>query len=782
MREQVQLAEHESHPFLFRALCPSGCLFPPQGWTKTEAARDSLKRARSTAQAVDHTSAAEDATLAEAAAFAAAAARCLAEIPALAAPESTKRLLASAPVSTNAISGADQKGPQGAADQPRANGLDRSREEETAQGGSQGTGSIRKGAGNGNMGVASGMRASSGEGEDGDCVEEAGDGKGGGVVASGSDVDVVPSGRGGSTSVAVVGRAREGEGCGVKTGADAESVGAPTLPGSSATRPGETRQLAPGVPWPEWRESAPLALSGLREAAVSPVKKLATEGSGPSPALSNTPVTILTPSVVPAADGAAAIVAGGGWAGEPGLWFPDVLAARQRAAVQTAAEKLGLCHDTVKGEPGGLRVVVWGSLTAPSSPVPEISSQSGALVSPSAAGAAAVAAETDGTNTTKQDPSCPPPPAPAKVGRGVKGDASMDDPGGAAAATAAAKQRRGGRGGRARRSTMAPAGFNTDVLNATWGAAATRPRKSARSSLFNRAAVGGSLSPAQAAAAGAVVTGENADATASPGGSSPTANERPAETTVERGTSSGGGGGGNDASGGSACAAVASVDSFGVDAVYAWGEGPSAASQANEVDEGPSAGLEPSVWTRAPHEVIDATAAAGAGLPSFRAAEADDQEEGRVMEECGDGAGCFAEKGEDAKTVTPAAVLSNSCEQTKTETRREREKACFVIAGAVDGVAEEVTDAPEDADAWETRRVVVEVKNRMSKARHPPPLYDQIQLVVSSREGGVGGVEELFGVFLQWVSCTQRRGDVTSPLFPVARLVLGTASTCCFPQ
>ena len=140
------------------------------------------------------------------------------------------------------------------------------------------------------------------------------------------------------------------------------------------------------------------------------------------------------------------------------------------------------------------------------------------------------------------------------------------------------------------------------------------------------------------------------------------------------------------------------------------------------------------MWRRAPHEVIDATAAASAGLPSFGAAGTDDLDAAQVMEDCGSGAGC-AEEGGDVGTAPPAAVLSNSRDggkETKAETLREkRKKACFVIAGAVDGVAEEVTDAPEDADAWETRRVVVEVKNRMSRARHPPPLYDQIQLVVS---------------------------------------------------
>lgn len=57
----------------------------------------------------------------------------------------------------------------------------------------------------------------------------------------------------------------------------------------------------------------------------------------------------------------------------------------------------------------------------------------------------------------------------------------------------------------------------------------------------------------------------------------------------------------------------------------------------------------------------------------------------------------------------------------------DSDNVCFVVVGAVDGVSEEIVDI----DTWETQRVVVEVKNRMSRASNPPPLYDQIQLVVS---------------------------------------------------
>lgn len=64
---------------------------------------------------------------------------------------------------------------------------------------------------------------------------------------------------------------------------------------------------------------------------------------------------------------------------------------------------------------------------------------------------------------------------------------------------------------------------------------------------------------------------------------------------------------------------------------------------------------------------------------------------------------------------------------------KDSDSICFVVVGAVDGVAEEIVAAPEDSDVWETRRVVVEIKNRMGRARNPPPLYDQIQLVVRSQ-------------------------------------------------
>lgn len=722
------------------SLCPADFLF--QGWTKRESAAPAvIEGAKSKAQDValtaDQTSAANDPS------FAAAATQCLAELPALAALGFAKGLLTSVPGSTNA-SGTDQENRQGAAesDQRHADGPGRLQDGEQAKPGSQETDNIGDGAGNSEMGAGNGKRPGSGDGEAGKCMEEASNGKGEGISSGG--VDVVPSGRGGLKSSAVVGRVHAGVECEASSGVDAvgngvaaEGARPPTLPGGSATRRGETRLLAPGVPWPEWRELAPVALSDLKEGAVLEVKLA--EGSEPRPALSDMPATILTPSVVPAADGATASAAGKGWAGQHGMWFPAILTARQRAVVEVAAEELGLRHDTIKGESGDLRIVVWEPLTAPSRPMPDITPLSRPLTSSSAAAAAATAvAETNVAGTTIRDPFCPPPPAPAKIVRGVDVDATSDGAGhdlagGATDTSAASKLHRGRRGGGGRRRSMAAAGIDTGHLDATWGAAATRPRKSARKSIVSREE-SGSLPPAQtaatAAAAVAVVAGENTDASASPCDLSPTAIGDPVQPTAAKGTSSGSGGrSSGDGRGGKT--RVTGVDEFGGDAVYAWGEGPAAASQAAEAEGGLSEGPEPSVWSRAPHDVIDVTAAADAGLPSPRDPKADDQDEGQVGE---GGAGGVEEEGGGLRTGTSATALSdgrNRGKGTTVETlRQRRKKACFLVVGAVDGVAEEVTYAPEDGDAWETRRVVVEVKNRMSKARHPPPLYDQIQLVV----------------------------------------------------
>ena len=188
---------------------------------------------------------------------------------------------------------------------------------------------------------------------------------------------------------------------------------------------------------------------------------------------------------------------------------------------------------------------------------------------------------------------------------------------------------------------------------------------------------------------------------------------------ASEGTSSGSGAHGSDAVAAPATTVKSrmSVDHFSGDAVYAWGEGPPAAaaaaaatpSEVLDVSEELPDGQEWSVWSRDPQAIVRGEGQGGEGGANNGAKE--------MEEEPSPGSGDKAKGG-------------------RAETLRERRKnACFVVVGAVDGVAEEVTDAPEDADTWETRRVVVEVKNRMNKASHPPPLYDQIQLVVRKSTG-----------------------------------------------
>lgn len=173
------------------------------------------------------------------------------------------------------------------------------------------------------------------------------------------------------------------------------------------------------------------------------------------------------------------------------------------------------------------------------------------------------------------------------------------------------------------------------------------------------------------------------------------------------------------------------ADIFSGDAVFAWGEGPDAkdAAGGDDVPAAPSGTLdgaqdlsdeqEWSVWNRESQAVSPTPPT----VPGWT------RDVGAVST---DGATGMEIDSPPASQALPSVRRSgDSSEDSRLETLRERKRnACFVVVGAVDGVAEEVTDVPEDAETWETRRVVVEVKNRMNKARNPPPLYDQIQLVV----------------------------------------------------
>lgn len=376
-----------------------------------------------------------------------------------------------------------------------------------------------------------------------------------------------------------------------------------------------------------------------------------------------------------------------------GLWFPPSLTPQQRAAVTTAAGELGFCHDAVvAGEGGGVQVVVWEPTAAAaltSSP-----SQKGAVGLPPDVPAAAVPVSPSGRSSARRGSSLLVPQS-----------ATTDlEPGrDSAGALEGSAQALGSQAG-VRRGSMAVTKSADGVAPVLLAAATAAEADDGKSASSSSSVNGETTTTTPAAASEGISSGSGAhgsDAVAAPA------------TTVK---------------------SRMSVDHFSGDAVYAWGEGPPAAaaaaaatpSEVLDVSEELPDGHEWSVWSRDPQAIIRGEGQGGEGGANNGAKE--------MEEEPSPGSGDKAKGG-------------------RAETLRERRKnACFVVVGAVDGVAEEVTDAPEDADTWETRRVVVEVKNRMNKASHPPPLYDQIQLVVRKSTGSSrrGRGEALL--------CTSRQG------------------------
>lgn len=470
-----------------------------------------------------------------------------------------------------------------------------------------------------------------------------------------------------------------------------EVAGEETNGGGAATNPGEKRELVPGVAWPEWRgprSSTAVARLGVGEAAL-PI--LPAEGSKLGEPASS-PMAPGDGLVAPAAAGTAL-----GLAGERGgLWFPPSLTSRQRAAVMTAAGELGICHDSVAaGEAGGVHVVVW---------------------EPTAAAAAATVALT--ASRSRKGSVCLPPDAPAvAVAVSPSGSSGARRGSSLLVPQSATTDPEPGRD-----STEPPLEGGTQVLGSQAGV-----RRG--SMAVTRSAAGGPVLPARSAATAAADDGKSASSSSSVNGGMATTTTTTTTASEESlsSTTNSSGANGSDAAVAAPAATVKSrmnVDRFSGGAVYAWGEGPPAAaaaapSEALEVSEELPDGQEWSVWSRDPQTIV--------------------QGEGQAGEGCG---GATKNGATEKMEEDSSPGSGDKADGKRAETLRERRKnACFVVVGAVDGVAEEVTDAPEDAETWETRRVVVEVKNRMNKASHPPPLYDQIQLVVGKSKGGGGGLE-----------------------------------------
>lgn len=499
--------------------------------------------------------------------------------------------------------------------------------------------------------------------------------------------------------------------------------------GGDTASAGEKRELVPGVAWPEWRgprSSTTVAHLGVEEAAlpIAPAAEASNLGkTSPSPI----PPTVSRDGLVAPGAGTAP-----GLTGKRGaLWFPPSLTSRQRVAVMTAAGELGFCHDSViaGGEAGGVHVVVW----EPAAALTKTTSQEGSAPLPTDAPAVVVAGPPSRRSSTRRG-------SPLFMPQAV-----MPEPANSTEASEGSTQ-----------TPESQAGVRRDSVTVTRSAAGL-------SALLARSAA------TATAAAGAAAEADDGKST-----SSSSVNRGVSTTTTaasEESLSSSGVDGGNVAAAPittTAKSRLRNLDYFSGDAVYAWGEGPPAAaaaaapSEAVDVSEELDDHQEWSVWSRDPQTILQGNGQAGEGCAGPANNGATEMEE------------------EPSPSSSPAG--GDEAESKRAETLREmRRNACFVVVGAVDGVAEEVTDAPEDAETWETRRVVVEVKNRMSKAKQPPPLYDQIQLVVR-RGGGTSWrdtaavyssymlrivVDVCCGVPLYGDSCWSRRAKVRHASLPL---------------
>lgn len=103
-----------------------------------------------------------------------------------------------------------------------------------------------------------------------------------------------------------------------------------------------------------------------------------------------------------------------------------------------------------------------------------------------------------------------------------------------------------------------------------------------------------------------------------------------------------------------------------------------------------------------------------------------------------------AAQDEDANGM--AAVVGRAGEEVaeadQTHDEDEDHSAYFYLCGAVDGVTDELVPPPaasshgavgDKDEGWFVQRVVVEVKNRVSSIKVPPPFYDELQLGESCR-------------------------------------------------
>ena len=473
------------------------------------------------------------------------------------------------------------------------------------------------------------------------------------------------------------------------------------------------RQLARAVPWPEWRASA----TNQGEEAM---------GGG----------------------------AKSRWCGQSGLWFPRSLTPQQQDTVRAVASELGLRHDLVAVEYGTRQVVVWEGSRA--SAQIDFAAKMAVVVTSEAPRPAKRALSSPSSAQAVDPSSCVQSAASFDCCASVQGERGASrvlregrplvnrpdvvpvaEPGRKSAGHRGSKGRAGfGSGSRRSSSVLCAPVDGSEAFDALdgddtgVGGACEVSRRSSEVEEASAAAPEGSPGEDQTevenATSGRTVTTATVAAAASPD-----ALDRHHNGDIGKGDGCSGRGDSIDS-------AKSNNDGLGAGFAYAWGEGPVAAGMESEESScktsiATTTNRRPSVWSRESKVGSPETEKIVADLPEVQcrrsiAEFSDGGEKVGEMGRVGNGSGRSDAGGEGGKTVS-----------SRGDKRRE---TCFVIAGAVDGVAEELTAASEDADTWETQKVVVEIKNRMNRAMDPPPLYDQIQLVVREREttrfGGAG--------------------------------------------
>ena len=90
----------------------------------------------------------------------------------------------------------------------------------------------------------------------------------------------------------------------------------------------------------------------------------------------------------------------------------------------------------------------------------------------------------------------------------------------------------------------------------------------------------------------------------------------------------------------------------------------------------------------------------------------------------------------EANSTTSADNNNNATTTTNINTSNSKKKAksssnsiAFTIIGKVDGVSYQMDSSSSNANDWQLQKIIIEVKHRVQRIAHPPPLYEQIQLI-----------------------------------------------------